>query len=127
MLSRVVRVPLSMPLKETEQGFSFFGKQSLSLESLRENFELLLADGSAEVIIFDFSGYKAGTAISKEIERGIAKLNIQGRVTVAYLDEIRPTTLLAASSASKIVLEPSARVNYRGVGGEVLYYKGFFD
>lgn len=127
MLSRVVRVSLSIPLKETEQGFSFFGKQSLSLESLRENFELLLADGSAEVIIFDFSGYKAGTAISKEIERGIAKLNTQGRVTVAYLDEIRPTTLLAASSASKIVLEPSARVNYRGVGGEVLYYKGFFD
>ncbi|MBP5246388.1 MAG: signal peptide peptidase SppA [Fibrobacter sp.] len=127
LLSRVVRVPLSMPLQETEQGFSLFGKTSLSLESLREHFELLLADGSAEVIIFDFTGYKAGTAISKEIERGIAKLSLQGRSTIAYLDEIRPTTLLAASSATKIVLEPSARVNYRGVGGEVLYYKGFFD
>ena len=127
LFSRVVRVPLSMPLSEMEQGFSFFGKNSLSLESLREHFELLMADGSAEVIIFDFTGYKAGTAISKEIERGIAKLGMQGRVTIAYLDEIRPTTLLAASSATKIVLEPSARVNYRGVGGEVLYYKGFFD
>ncbi len=127
LLSRIVRVPLSMPIKETEQGFSLFGKTSLSLESLREHFDLLLADGSAEIIIFDFTGYKAGTAISKEIERGIAKLGLQGRTTIAYLDEIRPTTLLAASSATKIVLEPSSRVNYRGVGGEVLYYKGFFD
>lgn len=129
LLPRVVRVPLSMPLTETESGFSLFGfgANSLSVESLREHFDLLLADESAQLIIFDFSGYKAGTAISKEIERGIAKLNLRGRTTVAYLDELRPTTLLASSSATKVVLEPSARVNFRGVGGEVLYYKGLFD
>lgn len=125
--SHIVRVPLTMPLKETEPGFSLFGNRAISLETLREHFELLLADKSAELILFDFTGYHAGTAISKEIERGITKLNAQGKATVAYLDEIRPTTLLAASSASKIVLEPSARVNYRGVGGEILYYKGFLD
>ena len=127
VLSRVVRVPLSLPLTETEPGFSLFGRSSMSIESLREHFDLLLADKSAQLIIFDFTGYKAGTAISKEIERGIAKLNLQGRTTIAYLDELRPTTLLASSAATRIVLEPSARVNYRGVGGEVLYYKGFFD
>lgn len=128
-LPRVVRVPLSMPLTETEPGFSLFGfgENSLGLESLREHFDMLLADGSAQVILFDFSGYRAGTAISKEIERGIARLNLHGRRTVAYLDELRPTTLLAAASATKIVLQPSARVNFRGVGGEVLYYKGLFD
>ena len=128
-LPRVVRVPLSMPLTETDPGFSLFGfgENSLGLESLREHFDMLLADGSAQVILFDFSGYRAGTAISKEIERGIARLNLHGRRTVAYLDELRPTTLLAAASATKIVLQPSARVNFRGVGGEVLYYKGLFD
>lgn len=127
MLSRIVRVPLSMPLVETEPGFSLLGSRSLSVESLRENFDLLLADKSAQLIIFDFTGYKAGTAISKEIERGIIKLNLQGRTTVAYLDELRPATLLASSAATKVVLSPLARVNYRGVGGEVLYYKGLFD
>ena len=128
-LPRVVRVPLSTPLTETESGFSLFGfgANLLSLESLREHFEMLLADESAQTIIFDFSGYRAGTAISKEIERGIARLNLRGRRTVAYLDELRPTTLLASASATKIVLQPSARVNFRGVGGEVLYYKGLFD
>ncbi len=129
LLSRVVRVPLSMPLTETESGLSLFGlgASSLSVESLREHFDLLLADESAQLIIFDFSGYRAGTAISKEIERGIAKLNLRGRTTVAYLDDLRPTTLLASSAATKVVLEPSARVNFRGVGGEVLYYKGLLD
>ncbi len=129
LLPRVVRVPLSAPLTETESGFSLFGfgTNALSVESLREHFDLLLADESAQLIVFDFSGYKAGTAISKEIERGIARLNLRGRTTVAYLDELRPTTLLASSSATKVVLEPSARVNFRGVGGEVLYYKGLFD
>lgn len=128
-LPRVVRVPLSVPLTETEFGFSLFGfgATSLSVGSLREHFDLLLADESAQLIIFDFSGYKAGTAISKEIERGIAKLNLRGRTTIAYLDELRPMTLLASSAATKVVLEPSSRVNFRGVGGEVLYYKGLFD
>ena len=129
LMSRIVRVPLSGKISETEAGLSLpgFGKSSLSVESLRENFEFLLADESAQIIIFDFSGYRAGSAISKEIERGIAKLNLYGRTTVAYLDELRPTTLLASSSATKVVLEPSARVNYRGIGGEVLYYKGLLD
>ncbi len=129
LLSRVVRVPLSMPLTETESGLSLFGlgASSLSVESLREHFDLLLADESAQLIIFDFSGYRAGTAISKEIERGIAKLNLRGRTTVAYLDDLRPATLLASSAATKVVLEPSARVNFRGVGGEVLYCKGLLD
>lgn len=124
---RIVRVPLSTPVQETEPGFSLFGAGAISLETLREHFDLLLADKSAELIVFDFTGYKAGTAVSQEISRGMEKLNRHGRATVAYLDEIRPTVLLAASNASKIVLEPSARVNYRGVGGEVLYYKGLFD
>jgi protease-4 len=35
--------------------------------------------------------------------------------------------MLAASAADRIVLEPSARVTYRGIAGEILYYKGFFD
>lgn len=127
LMSRVVRVPLSMPIAETEPGFSLFGSNSLSLESLREHFEFLEADNSAQVVVLDFSGYHAGTAVSQEIARGIERLNALGRKTVAYLDEIRPTTLLASSPATRIVVQPSARVNYRGIGGEVLYYKGLLD
>lgn len=127
LMSRVVRVPLSMPIAETEPGFSLFGSNTVSLETLREHFEFLEADNSAQVVVFDFSGYHAGTAVSQEIARGIARLNFLGRKTVAYLDEIRPTTLLASSSALKIAVQPSARVNYRGIGGEVLYYKGLLD
>jgi len=127
ILSRVVRVPLNVPLSETEPGFSLLGNASMSVETLRNHFDILLADKSAQLIIFDFTGYSAGTAISKEIERGILKLRAAGRKVVAYLDDVRPTTLLASSAADRVVFQPSARVTYRGIGGEVLYYKGFFD
>lgn len=124
----VVRVPLNVPVTETEsQGLPFIGSSTMGLETLRNHFEHLLADESAQLIIFDFSGYHGGSAASKEIQRGIVKLRKAGRHVVAYLDEVRPTVMLAASAADKIVLQPSARVTYRGLAGEVLYYKGFFD
>ena len=127
LLSHVVRVPLNVPIRETEEGFSLLGSNTMGLETVRNHLNLLLADKSASLIILDFSGYRAGTAASKEIQRGIQRLQKDGRRVVAYLDEVRPSVMLAASAADRIVLEPSARVTYRGIAGEVLYYKGFFD
>jgi protease-4 len=79
LMSHVVRVPLDIPIQDTEEGFSFLGPSSMGLETVRNHLALLLADKSATLIIFDFSHYHAGTAASKEIQRGIQRLRKDGR------------------------------------------------
>ncbi|MDR1758895.1 MAG: S49 family peptidase [Fibrobacter sp.] len=125
--AQVVRVPLSRPIREEASGFSLFGNSDMSLEMLRNHFEHLKTDPSSAVVIFDFSGFRSGTAAAKEIQRGIAELRATGRRVIAYMDEVKPVTLFASSSADRVVFSPSARVNFRGLGSEALYYKGLLD
>jgi protease-4 len=125
--ANIIRVPLSLPVKEVQDRFSFFKDPSMSVWAIRNHFEQILHDPSTGIIIFDFSGYTGGAAISKEIQRGISTLRESGRKVVAYLDDVRPTVLLASATADRIVVEPSARVNLRGLAGTSLYYKGFLD
>lgn len=125
--AKIIRVPLSLPVKEIEEGFSFFRDPSMSVWTVKNHFEQILHDPSTGIVIFDFSGYSGGSAISKEIQRGIETLRESGRKVIAYLDDVRPTVLLASATADRIVVEPSARVNLRGLAGTSLYYKGFLD
>ena len=55
------------------------------------------------------------------------KLKARGGKVIAYMDDIRPAVLLASAHVDRIVVEPSAHMNWRGFGGNVLFYKGLFD
>lgn len=125
--AQIIRVPLDMEVSETEDEFAFFRKSSISIWKVRNLFEHLYRDPSCGLVILDFSGYKGNVGVSNEINRAVLKMQARGGKVVAYLDDIRPSVLLAASNADRIVVEPSAHLNWRGLGGNLLYYKGLFD
>lgn len=125
--SRIIRVPLNMEISDKESGFSVFGSPSISIWKVRNLFEHLYRDQSSGLVILDFSGYKGNVGVSSEINRYVQKLKSKGSKVVAYVDDIRPAVLLAAASVDRIVAEPSAHLNWRGLGGSFLYYKGLFD
>lgn len=125
--SQIVRVPLSLPVKEVNEKFAFFKDPSMSVWTIRNHFEQIMHDKTTGIVIFDFSGYRGGAAISKEIQRGIVALRHSNRKVIAYLDDVRPTVLLASASANRIVVNPAARINLTGLSGTSLYYKGFLD
>lgn len=127
MHAQIIRVPLNMAVTETEDEFAFFRKTSISIWKVRNLFEHLYEDPSCGLVILDFSGYKGDLGVSSEINRCVRKLKARGGLVVAYMDDIRPAVLLAASSANRIVVEPSAHLNWRGLGGNILFYKGLFD
>lgn len=125
--AQVVRVPLDMEVSETEEKFAFLRNNSISIWKVRNLFEHLYRDPACGLVILDFSGYKGNLGVSDEINRSVLKLKARGGKVVAYMDDIRPSVLLAAASADRIVVEPSAHLNWRGLGGNVLFYKGLFD
>lgn len=125
--AQIYRVPLNKEVGEVESGFSLFGSSNIGIHTVRNHFEHLLNDPGAGLVILDFSGYRGGVTISMEIERYVEKLRARGSKVIAYVDDIRPSILVAALACDRIVAEPSAHFSWRGLGGTSLYYKGFFD
>ena len=127
LAAQIVRVPLDMEVSETEDAFAFFRKRSISIWHVRNLFEHMLRDPACGVVILDFSGYKGNIGVSSEIDRYVLKLKSRGSKVVAYMDDIRPAVLIASAHADRIAVEPSAHMNWRGLGGNILFYKGLFD
>ena len=125
--AQIVRVPLDMEVSEVEDRFAFFRQNSIGILKVRNLFEHLLNDPACGLVILDFSGYKGNLGISGEIARLIRRHKARGGKVVAYLDDVRPSVLFAASAADRIVIEPSAHFAWRGVGGASLFYKGLLD
>lgn len=125
--AQILRIPLDSEISDGEEPFSPFKKSPTSIWKIRNLFEHIYRDPSCGLVILDFSGYRGNVGVSNEINRSIMKLQARGGKVIAYLDDIRPSILVAAANADRIVVEPSAHLNWRGMGGNRLYYKGLFD
>ena len=125
--AQIVRVPLSMTVSEVEKKMPFFAPSSIGLMKVRNLFEHLLRDPAAGLVVLDFSGYQGNLAISEEINRYVLKLKKRGGLVIAYMDDVRPSVLLAASNVDRVVVEPSAHFTWLGLGGGITFYKGFLD
>ena len=126
-VGQIVRVPLNMDVTEVEKKFLFFEPTSIGLMKVRNLFEHLLRDPSAGLVVLDFSGYKGNMAISEEINRDVKKIKARGGLVIAYMDDVRPSDLMAAASVDRIVVEPSAHFTWLGIGGGIVFYKGLLD
>ncbi|OWV18259.1 signal peptidase [Fibrobacter sp. UWB4] len=126
-VGQIVRVPLNMDVTEVEKKFLFFEPTSIGLMKVRNLFEYLLRDPSAGLVVLDFSGYKGNMAISEEINRYVKKIKARGGLVIAYMDDVRPSDLMAAANVDRIVVEPSAHFTWLGIGGGIVFYKGLLD
>ena len=126
-VAQIVRIPLNMEISEVEKNFLFFPPSSMGLMKVRNLFEHLLRDPSAGLVVLDFSGYRGNLAISEEINRYVKKLKARGGLVIAYMDDVRPSELLAAANVDRIVVEPSAHFTWLGLGGGITFYKGLLD
>jgi len=123
--AKMIRVPLGS-INEKNSGWSLLGSQTDDLETLRNTLSLL-EKSTSRIIVFDFSNYSGGLSVSQEIRRGIYALRKRGKKVAAYTNSYRPAIIYAASAADKIILQPSAFVDFKGLSSEVLYYKGLLD
>jgi len=122
---RMVRVVLGS-ISEKSSGWSLWGEQGSDLEMLRNTFSLL-EKSETKAVLFDFSNYSGNFSISQEIRRGITSLRSKGKRVAAYTNDYRVSVIFAASAAEKVILQPSALVDFKGVSNEVFYYKGLLD
>jgi len=122
-----VRWSLNVPIVESHDPLLPIRENKISLLDLRRQFEVMALDPEVPGVLLDFDNYTANAASSAEIRRGIALLRRHHKGTAAYLTELRPGALYAASQAERVILQPSARVHVRGLSSDVWHYKGIMD
>ncbi|MCR4810981.1 MAG: signal peptide peptidase SppA [Bacteroidales bacterium] len=73
------------------------------------------------------SGSSADWAQSEEIRNALIDFKENGKPVVAYADTYTQQSLYLASVCDRISLHPAGMVEWRGIGGEVMFYKDLLD
>ncbi len=120
-----VSISLRGTFEETRHDFLVFQGSDANLVQFNQWIDrLLVRPKMIQGILFDFDGYEGGMSASAQIRRRIQELNRKGIQTRAYMTQIRPASLFAASATQKIALQPSSLVHFRGLSSEVTHYWG---
>ena len=79
------------------------------------------------IMITDPSTGSLSWASTEELRNALNDFRKSGKPVIAYSDAYSQTGYFLASAADRVCLHPSGMVDFRGIGGEVMYYKDLLD
>ena len=106
--------------------FNFKGMKSESKVGLNDIFKELnkaAKDDKIKGIYLDFTGIPAGMATVEEIRNALIEFkDSSNKFIIAYSDFYTQKSYYLASVADKIYVNPQGLVEWKGIGGEVMFY-----
>ena len=78
-------------------------------------------------ILLDLSGIPAGIATVEEIRNGLLDFKKSGKFIVSYSETYTQKSYYLASVADKIYLNPAGSMEFKGISGRVMFFKGMLD
>jgi len=84
-------------------------------------------DEHLRAVVFDVEEMGIGLAQIQELRQQFEALRAAEKDVYIYAETMRPATLLLGSSASQLVLMPKGEIEFTGMYGEALYFKGLMD
>lgn len=117
----------------TEKSFVSFDKGSLSMNQAFGIREIKLAleaaakDDKIDGIFINMPSMNAGMASVEEIRNAILKFKESGKFVVAYGELFSQKSYYLATAADEIYLNPAGMVEFRGLGVQLMFFKGLID
>lgn len=116
---------------EPLSGFDFFNLTLTPVPGLNEilkNIEKASADEKIKGILIENGFLPSGWATTGEIRNALLKFKKSGKFVISFTDYVLTQQCYYLSSAAdKIYLNPSAMVDFKGLSGEVMFYKKALD
>lgn len=106
---------------------TFESKPSVGLNDILAILENAAADDKIKGIYLDMQNIPAGMATIEEIRNGLLKFKESGKWIVAYSEIYSQKAFYVASVADEIWLNPQGMVEWRGLGSQMMFLKGFFE
>lgn len=123
-------------VEETEGGFNFSAvlqgglptNEAPSLRQIVQAIDLAEKDDNVKGIYLCFDQMAAAPATYQAICKRLESFKQNsGKWIIAYGDSYGPSQYYTASVADSIFINPMGGFSWGGMGGAMIYYKGFFD
>jgi len=94
------------------------------LNEILNNLEKAAADPKIKGILIDNGIMPSGWATMEEIRNGLKKFKESGKFVIAYSDyALEQQGYYLSTAADRIFINPSSTVDFKGLAGELMFYK----
>jgi len=99
----------------------------LGLKDIVSNLNKAASDSKVKGIYLELTDIPAGQATIEEIRNAMLDFKKSGKFIVAYSEEFTQKSYYLASVADKIYLNPAGGMQFKGMVGQVMFFKGLLD
>src|ERR1035437_8957375 len=131
----ILRLTLDAPIPERSLNnpFGDFGFGGLSVKQVPGLYETVNAiknaknDSNIKGILLDLGMVSSGMATVEEIRNALLDFKKSGKFIVAYSELYSQKAYYLATVANKVYMNPEGTLDFRGIGGEVMFMKGLME
>lgn len=112
------------------ENINFFSLKSLNPPGLNEilkNIKKAETDENIKGIYLDLSFVPSGIATVEEIRNALLDFKKTGKFIISYAEVYTQKAYYLASVADSIYLNPEGIVEFKGLNGEIMFYKGLLE
>ncbi len=99
----------------------------LGLNDIISNLKKAAGDSKVKGIYLELTDVPSGQATIEEIRDALIDFKKSGKFIVAYSEEFTQKSYYLASVANKIYLNPAGGMQFKGMVGQVMFFKGLLD
>lgn len=111
-------------------GFNFNdmnASRPMGLDEILESLKKAASDKNVSGILLDVSTIPAGIASIEEIRNALIEFKKSGKFIVSYSEAYTQKSYYLASVSDKICLNPAGSMEFKGLAGNVVFFKGMLD
>jgi len=102
-------------------------KEKTGLNDILKNIQLAKEDDKIKGIYLDLSYIAAGMASIEEIREALLDFKTSGKFIVSYSEGYSQKAYYLATVSDKIFLNPVGSIDFKGLSGQVMFFKGALD
>ena len=106
---------------------SLSGKKGIGLNDILENIEKAKTDDNIKGIYIDLQSVPAGIATIEEIRNKLIEFKESKKFIVAYSEAYSQSAYYLASVADEVWLNPEGIIEFKGLGAQVMFFKGLLE
>jgi protease-4 len=106
---------------------TFESEPSAGLNTILENLRKAKEDKNIKGIYMELSTINAGIATVEEIRNALLDFKKSSKPIISYSEVYTQKSYYLASVADKIYMNPQGAMELKGLGAEIMFYKGLLD
>ena len=106
---------------------SFESEPTAGLNTILENLRKAKTDKNIKGIYMELSTINTGIATVEEIRNALIDFKKSGKTIISYSEVYTQKSYYLASVADKIYMNPQGAMELKGLGAEIMFYKGLLD